>query len=109
MPTLIARQTARLIAKEQVRKKLAKEGGDVGNVLATLYNIASERADTRSWLTLPANAQIITSPLSDNTDELLVHYRGHSHAVAINPKHQGVTLVTIYTADQLFNVETSYL
>lgn len=109
LPASIMRQTARLIAKEQMRKKLAKEGGDVGNVLATLYNIASERADTRSWLTLPANAQIITSPVPENTEQFFVHYQGYSQPIAINSKHKGITLVTIYEINQLFNVETMYL
>ncbi|WP_286261528.1 COG3014 family protein [Thalassotalea atypica] len=59
MPTMIARQVLRLAAKEQVRHKLSKEGGDVGNILAGLYNMASERADTRSWLTLPSDVQLL--------------------------------------------------
>lgn len=59
MPSIIARQVLRLLAKERVRHKLSKEGGDVGNILAGLYNIASERADTRSWLTLPNDVQIL--------------------------------------------------
>lgn len=59
MPSIIARQVLRLLAKERVRHKLSKEGGDVGNILAGLYNIASERADTRSWLTLPRDVQIL--------------------------------------------------
>lgn len=65
MPSIIARQTLRIIAKEQVRRNLQKEGGDIGNILAGLYNMASERADTRSWLTLPSDVQVLrtTMPL----------------------------------------------
>jgi hypothetical protein len=38
--------------------------GDLGGLAAMVYNIASENADLRSWLTLPSNAQVtrITLP-----------------------------------------------
>ena len=39
-----------------MRRGAAKEGGDVGNILVGIFNTLSERADTRSWLTLPAQA-----------------------------------------------------
>ena len=56
LPGMLTRQALRLVAKEQVRRSAAKEGGDVGNILVGIFNTLSERADTRSWLTLPAEA-----------------------------------------------------
>ena len=56
LPGMLTRQALRLVAKEQVRRTAAKEGGDVGNILVGIFNTLSERADTRSWLTLPAEA-----------------------------------------------------
>ncbi|MCR3984442.1 hypothetical protein NUK49_12685 [Aeromonas caviae] len=56
LPGMLTRQALRLVAKEQVRRTAAKEGGDVGNILVGIFNTLSERADTRSWLTLPAKA-----------------------------------------------------
>ncbi|MGY3960436.1 COG3014 family protein [Aeromonas popoffii] len=56
LPGMLTRQALRLVAKEQLRHTAAKEGGDVGNILVGIFNILSERADTRSWLTLPALA-----------------------------------------------------
>ncbi len=56
LPGMLTRQALRLVAKEQVRRTAAKEGGDVGNILVGIFNTLSERADTRSWLTLPAQA-----------------------------------------------------
>ncbi|GHG02281.1 COG3014 family protein [Thalassotalea marina] len=53
LPEMVTRQALRIVAKEEMRRKMQKEGGDVGNILAGLYSLASERADTRSWLTLP--------------------------------------------------------
>lgn len=56
LPGMLTRQALRLVAKEQLRRSAAKEGGDVGNLLVGIFNTLSERADTRSWLTLPAEA-----------------------------------------------------
>ena len=56
LPGMLTRQALRLVTKEQVRRTAAKEGGDVGNILVGIFNTLSERADTRSWLTLPAEA-----------------------------------------------------
>lgn len=56
LPGMLTRQALRLMAKEQLRRSAAKEGGDVGNILVGIFNTLSERADTRSWLTLPAEA-----------------------------------------------------
>jgi len=56
LPGMLTRQALRLVAKEQLRHTAAKEGGDVGNILVGIFNTLSERADTRSWLTLPAQA-----------------------------------------------------
>lgn len=70
MPSMIARQALRLVAKEQVRRQLKKQGGDFGNVVAGLYNMASERADTRSWLTLPGDVQIMRTVMPEGETEL---------------------------------------
>ncbi|MFM5140298.1 COG3014 family protein [Aeromonas rivipollensis] len=56
LPGMLTRQALRLVAKEQLRRSAAKEGGDMGNILVGIFNTLSERADTRSWLTLPAEA-----------------------------------------------------
>ncbi|MOA11112.1 hypothetical protein D3C78_1310360 [compost metagenome] len=56
LPGMLTRQALRLVAKEQLRRSAAKEGGDVGNIMVGIFNTLSERADTRSWLTLPAQA-----------------------------------------------------
>ncbi|MFQ2108456.1 COG3014 family protein [Aeromonas rivipollensis] len=56
LPGMLTRQALRLVAKEQLRRSAAKEGGDVGNILVGIFNTLSERADTRSWLTLSAEA-----------------------------------------------------
>jgi len=53
MPTILLRQVLRVVAKEQVRKEVAKND-EVGNLLVNVWNVLTEQPDTRSWQTLPA-------------------------------------------------------
>ncbi len=84
MPSMLSRQVLRLVAKEQVRRKLSKEAGDVGNILAGIYSMASERADTRSWLTLPADVQILRANVAAG-----------AHSIAFNNVNIAATEVKI--------------
>ena len=109
MPAIVTRQILRLIAKEQVRKKASKEGGDVGNIIATLYNVISERADTRSWSTLPDSIHILRAslPAGKQTVELKLAGQKVSLDVTINPGR--ITLLNLNRhnknpSDQLINL-----
>lgn len=83
LPALLTRQVVRVVAKEQMRQKLSREAGDVGNILASIYNIASERADTRSWSTLPDQVDILRMQVPSGKQVLQVQ---------INTKQQGINL-----------------
>ncbi|MDP5214436.1 hypothetical protein ORJ66_15375 [Pseudoalteromonas tunicata] len=106
---LITRQLGRLIAKEQVRRTMAKEGGDVGNVIAALYNLASERADTRSWLSLPNNAQIVSSIEPIGTANLALLIDGHQHPVSIEIKPNSTLLLLVKSNGQMVQNNIYYL
>lgn len=54
----VIRQALRVAAKNELQNKAEKEGGVLGGVVASLYNILSERADLRSWNSLPNNVQV---------------------------------------------------
>ncbi|WP_220470389.1 COG3014 family protein [Colwellia sp. BRX8-9] len=94
LPGLVTRQAIRLVAKEQIRQNLSKSGGDVGNILASLYNIASEKADTRSWSSLPDNVQIMRL---DNVvvgqKKLMISYAGKQQVVDIDVAENRTTLI----------------
>ncbi|MBA6380328.1 hypothetical protein H4J75_11060 [Colwellia sp. BRX10-1] len=94
LPGLVTRQAIRLVAKEQIRQNLSKSGGDVGNILASLYNIASEKADTRSWSSLPDNVQIMRL---DNVvvgqKKLMISYAGKQQIVDIDVAENRTTLI----------------
>ncbi|REL29831.1 COG3014 family protein [Thalassotalea euphylliae] len=110
LPSIVSRQVLRLVAKEQVRRKLSKEGGDVGNILAGLYNLASERADTRSWLTLPGDVQIIKADLRAGEHQLSFNRKNlaaNDTMVTIAPNK--ITLVVISEIGQVWQVKQAVL
>ncbi|MFZ5698835.1 MAG: COG3014 family protein [Pseudomonadota bacterium] len=57
VPAMLVRQILRARSKYEIQKQAAKQGGVLGQFAANIYNLVSEQADLRSWLTLPANAQ----------------------------------------------------
>lgn len=70
IPKLIVRQALRGFAKYQLQKQSGDHLGIAGQLVASLYNIASESADRRSWLTLPNTAQILRINLPAGQREL---------------------------------------
>jgi hypothetical protein len=57
MPLIMARAMARAVVKYQSQRK-AQEQNDLAGFLLTVTNLATERADTRSWTTLPKEIQM---------------------------------------------------
>jgi hypothetical protein len=94
LASLVTRQALRLVAKEQLRQNLKKSGGDVGNILASLYNVASEKADTRSWSSLPDNIQIMTiNNIEAGHKKLAISYAGKKEIIDIEVTDNGTTLI----------------
>lgn len=70
VPLMATRQILRAFAKGTSAHKAKKEGGAAGELLVSIWNIISENADLRSWLTLPATAQILRTPLASGRHSL---------------------------------------
>jgi hypothetical protein len=109
LPGLVTRQVVRLVAKEQMRQKLSREAGDVGNILASLYNIASEKADTRSWATLPDEVDIMRMNLPAGKQQLQVSVNGKAQMIEVNVNPNRITLINFtrignYTGYQTVNL-----
>lgn len=61
MPGILTRQVARAVAKGVAAKAAKEAAGGLGELAATLYNVLSEQADLRSWLSLPAHVQVLSA------------------------------------------------
>ena len=109
LPIIVTRQIARIIAKEEIRQTLARKGGDVGNIFANLYNIATEKADTRSWSTLPDSIHVLRLNLSPGKHTLNLHINGINQQIEVSINQNRNTLVTIsaigaYIGQSIFNL-----
>ena len=58
IPLITARALARAVVKHKTQGEAEERGGPLVGFLATVANVASERADTRSWTTLPQEIQV---------------------------------------------------
>ncbi len=96
----VSRQILRLVAKEKMRAELARSAGDVGNILANLYNLASEQADTRSWLTLPNQISLARSAVKAGEHTLNV---GSQPPINFTVSKQGLTLIYLTSVNNYFN------
>ena len=106
---MIIRQLLRLYAKEKMRRKMADEGGDFGNILATIYNVASERADTRSWSSLPSNVHILRMNLPPGDHQIKLRVGTKQETISVKVNKNRITLVNFthignYTGYQDFNL-----
>jgi hypothetical protein len=100
IPARVSRQVLRLVAKEKVRAELARSTGDVGNIIANIYNLASEQADTRSWLTLPNQISMARSSLNAGSHTLLI---GNHTPINFTVSKQGLTLIYLTSINNYFN------
>lgn len=100
-PARMTRQVLRLVAKEKVRAELARSGGDVGNILANIYNLASEQADTRSWSTLPNQISIARRNISPGEHTLKIG--SNQPSVNFTVSKQGLTLIYLTSINNYFN------
>lgn len=100
IPGKVARQVLRLVTKEKVRAELARSAGDVGNILANIYNLASEQADTRSWLTLPNQITLARDSLDAGEHILNI---ANQPAIKFTVSKQGLTLIYLTSINNYFS------
>ncbi|MBI5890096.1 MAG: hypothetical protein HZB47_05395 [Nitrosomonadales bacterium] len=100
MPAITARAVARAIAKGAIQESVDKAGqqGDdagaklIGSLLVRVAAVATERADTRSWLTLPANVQLARLTLPPGTYDVQMELLGSDGRVMATRVFPQVTI-----------------
>lgn len=95
IPGMLVRQVLRARTKYEMQKQAAKQGGIGAQFLTNIYNLVSERADLRSWLTLPANAQATRLSLPAGTHQLELIGSAGSRSVAVEARPGRTTLVRV--------------
>lgn len=69
LPAITARAVARMVVKTQAAREAGKEN-ELAGILVNVLSFATERADTRSWTTLPEALWLARLPLTPGTHRL---------------------------------------
>jgi hypothetical protein len=104
LPSIVTRQVLRLLAKEHLRKKVTKEAGDIGNILANIYNIATEQADTRSWSTLPDSIHILKLNLAAGEQQITLNFAGRTQSITVKINSDRISLINVSAEDRNNNL-----
>ncbi|GAB4293281.1 MAG: hypothetical protein Fur0034_00220 [Desulfuromonadia bacterium] len=70
VPSMVTRMVIRAIVKATSAHEAKKRGGAGAGLLATLWNVVSENADLRSWLTLPEASAITRFSIPPGNHEI---------------------------------------
>ena len=100
MPAIAARSVARAVAKGAIQESVDRAGNRNNDVAVELLGsffvrvaaIATERADTRSWLTLPANVQLARLSLPPGSYTVTVDLLGADAQVVSTQEYLGVVI-----------------
>ncbi|HHM05016.1 MAG TPA: hypothetical protein ENJ19_04645 [Gammaproteobacteria bacterium] len=89
MPAITARAVARAVAKYQAAKKAEEDGGPLLGAAINIAGLVSERADTRSWSTLPNRIFMARLPLAPGRYDVTLSWRDDGEARRV---FKGVTV-----------------
>ena len=103
MPAIIARSVARVVVKavasKQARQVASKNNnnneamvGMLGALAFQVAAVATERADTRSWLTLPSNIQLGRLSLPPGTYNVKIELLGADQQVVTTQDYPGIVI-----------------
>ena len=95
LPGMLVRQTLRATAKYNLQKKANDDFGPLGAFATQLYNLVSEQADRRSWLTLPAYAQATRFSLPQGEHTLVLSTPGGNATLTVPVVNRGLTVIHV--------------
>lgn len=87
---VIAKSAARAGIKYGIQKKTEEKFGDFAGFLVNMFNVATEQADTRSWITLPDNIQVARLLYSPGTYTVDLDFYNRSGAVVDRIRFENV-------------------
>jgi len=95
LPALLVRQTLRASVKYRMQKEANDRGGALAGITTQIYNLVSERADLRSWLTLPRDAQILRGSLPSGTHTLNLSAGIQQQTTSVTVQADRITLLHV--------------
>ena len=95
VPAMLVRQAVRATGKYNLQKKADDDFGPVGALLTQLFNLVSERADLRSWLSLPAYGQAARLMLPPGQHQLQLSTPGGGASLTVPVVERGLTVIHV--------------
>ncbi len=95
---ILGRMIARAATKAAIQRRSEEEAGLLGLFVSSLYNVVSEQADLRAWLTLPAFARIASLDLPDGQQTLMLT-AGDGATATINLELRANQQALVYVVD----------
>ncbi|HEU0189600.1 MAG TPA: hypothetical protein VFQ97_06335 [Gallionella sp.] len=101
MPAITARTIARAVAKGAIQESVDRAGRRkdndpavelLGSLIVRVAAVATERADTRSWLTLPANIQLARLSMPPGSYDVTVELLGVGDQVIATRDYPAVVI-----------------
>ncbi len=98
LPGALVRQAARVYTKSEMARSVESSSkrrnneADAAAILMQIFNVVTEQADRRSWLTLPSQAQIARKYIEPGEYQVRL---GNSQAAKIDVKPNRATLIWV--------------
>ena len=104
LPAMLTRQILRVVAKKEMAEQAGK-ASPWAKLGADIFNIVSENADRRSWLTLPNDAQILRSPLPQGEYQLNLNNGKAAGVMKVKVEPGKRTVVRVVSTEQTMHTD----
>ncbi len=91
-PMIVARAIGRAVVKNKTIKKSERQGNDALGLLVNVAGLLTERADTRSWSTLPSRIYVARLPLAPGRYRLNLEMRDASGVVLGSREYNDIVI-----------------
>jgi hypothetical protein len=106
LPLMLVRQILRVVAKRKMSERAGDAAGPLGQFAVDVFNIVSENADRRSWLTLPAHAQILRRSLPAGEYQLRLNNGGVLGTIKVKVVAGRQTVVRVVATGRTLHTES---
>ena len=104
LPAMLTRQILRVVAKKEMAEQAGK-ASPWAKLGADIFNLVSENADRRSWLTLPNDAQLLRSSLPKGEYQLKLNNGKAAGLMTVNIEPGKRTVVRVVATEQTLHTD----
>ena len=105
---ILVRQILRAKSKYELQQKV-NEQNSLFAVVMNIYNVVSEQADVRNWLTLPNNAQAKRIVVKPGKHQIILGLNGMIQSVDLDLKSARTTILRVFNINNRLITKQYYL